>query len=69
MDWFLELCKDIPLAKKSHEGYMLKNDSSQCWLIYGVEIWGGGGKSMKSGGAVAPSAPLVPPPMSHVCKS
>ena len=31
-------------------------------VISGVEIWGGR-KHLKSGGAMAPPAPLVPPPM------
>ena len=38
--------------------------SSQCWLISGFEIWGGPkAYILKSGGAVAPPAPLIPPPM------
>ena len=43
---FLELCKDIPLAKKPHECYMLENDSSQFW--YGNLGGGGGGGGAKS---------------------
>ena len=47
--------------------------SSQCCLIAGFEIWGGGGggKSIYfeiwggGGGVCGPPAPLVPPPMNH----
>ena len=54
--------------KVTHEklSTCLKIISSQCWLISGVEIWGGPkAYILKSGGAMAPPAPLVPPPMMY----
>ena len=50
VDKFLELCKDIPLAKKSHEGYnyMLKNDFQPVCVGYYL-VWKSPGEG-KGGG-------------------